>query len=71
MSALHRRAAEPRRAARKANLGTPDEEEIFATFDTRIIRRFLAFLKPAPALLIGAQARGAHLLAEPASAFPG
>ena len=45
--------ASPRR--RKANLGTPDEEEIFASFDTRIIRRFLAFLKPHRSLLIGAQ----------------
>ena len=40
---------------RNANLGTPDEEEIFASFDTRIIRRFFAFLKPHRALLIGAQ----------------
>jgi ATP-binding cassette subfamily B protein len=47
-------AAPPRR--RNANLGTPDEEEIFASFDTRIIGRFLAFLKPHRALLIGAQA---------------
>ncbi len=38
-----------------ANLGTPDEEEIFASFDTRIVRRFLAFLKPHRAVLIGAQ----------------
>ena len=41
-------------ARRNANLGTPDEEEIFASFDTRIIRRFFAFLKPHRALLIGA-----------------
>ena len=47
-------AADPPR--RNANLGTPDEEEIFATFDARIIRRFLGFLKPHRALLIGAQA---------------
>jgi len=40
---------------RKANLGTPDDEEIFASFDTRIIGRFLAFLKPHRALLFGAQ----------------
>jgi len=47
-------ATPPRR--RKANLGTPDEEEIFASFDTRIIRRFFGFLKPHQALLFGAQA---------------
>jgi ATP-binding cassette subfamily B multidrug efflux pump len=39
-----------------ANLGTPDEEEIFASFDTRIISRFLGFLKPHRLLLVGAQA---------------
>jgi ATP-binding cassette subfamily B protein len=47
--------ATPRRKPR-ANLGSPDEEEVFAAFDTRIIRRFLAFLKPHRALLFGAQA---------------
>ena len=47
-------AADPPR--RNANLGTPDEEEIFASFDTRIIRRFFGFVKPHRALLIGAQA---------------
>ena len=47
----------PRRPRRpRANLGTPDEEEIFASFDTRILRRFLAFLKPHRALVFGAQA---------------
>jgi len=44
----------PRRPPR-ANLGSPDEEEIFASFDTRIIGRFFAFLKPHRALLFGAQ----------------
>ena len=39
-----------------ANLGSPDEEEVFASFDTRIIGRFFAFLKPHRALLFGAQA---------------
>ena len=47
---------DPRPRRRNANLGTPDEEEIFASFDTRIIGRFLAFLAPHRALLIGAQA---------------
>ena len=41
---------------RNANLGTIDAEEIFMAFDTRIIRRFLAFVRPHRALLIGAQA---------------
>jgi ATP-binding cassette subfamily B protein len=40
---------------RKANLGSADAEEIFASFDPRIIRRFFAFLKPHQGLLIGAQ----------------
>jgi ATP-binding cassette subfamily B multidrug efflux pump len=43
---------EPRR--RNANLGTADAEEIFASFDTRIVRRFSAFLKPHPWSLVGA-----------------
>jgi ATP-binding cassette subfamily B multidrug efflux pump len=47
--------ATPRRRP-QANLGSPDEEEVFASFDTRIIRRFFAFLKPHRALLFGAQA---------------
>jgi ATP-binding cassette subfamily B protein len=41
---------------RNANLGTPDDEAIFATFDTRIIGRFLAYLKPHRLLVFGAQA---------------
>ena len=44
----------PRRP--RANLGTADAEEIFAAFDTRILRRFFAYLKPHRALLFGAQA---------------
>ncbi|HEY2482802.1 MAG TPA: ABC transporter ATP-binding protein [Caulobacteraceae bacterium] len=47
-------AADPPR--RNANLGTADAEEIFASFDTRIIRRFLGYLKPHRGLLLGAQA---------------
>jgi ATP-binding cassette, subfamily B, multidrug efflux pump len=43
---------EPRR--RNANLGTADAEEIFASFDTRIVRRFSAFLKPHPWSVFGA-----------------
>jgi ATP-binding cassette subfamily B multidrug efflux pump len=48
--------AEAPRRRRKANLGSPDEEEVFASFDTRIIGRFFAFLKPHRILLFGAQA---------------
>lgn len=44
----------PRRP--NANLGSADAEEIFAAFDTRIMRRFLRFLKPHRLFLIGAQA---------------
>jgi ATP-binding cassette subfamily B multidrug efflux pump len=40
----------------KANLGTPDDEEIFMSFDTRIVRRFGKFLKPHRLFLFGAQA---------------
>jgi ATP-binding cassette subfamily B protein len=39
----------------KANLGSADAEEIFASFDARIIRRFLAYLKPHRGLLLLAQ----------------
>jgi ATP-binding cassette subfamily B protein len=46
-------APPPRR--RNANLGSADAEEIFASFDPRIIRRFFAYLKPHRTLLIGAQ----------------
>ena len=45
--------AEPRRP--RANLGTADGEEIFMSFDTRILRRFFAFLKPHRMFLFGAQ----------------
>jgi ATP-binding cassette subfamily B protein len=47
-------AAPPRR--RNATLGSADAEEIFASFDPRIIRRFFAYLKPHRRLLFGAQA---------------
>jgi ATP-binding cassette subfamily B multidrug efflux pump len=39
---------------RNANLGTADGEEIFMSFDTRIVRRFSTFFKPHPWSLIGA-----------------
>ena len=39
----------------RANLGTPDDEAVFAAFDPRILRRFFAFLTPHRSLLIGAQ----------------
>ncbi len=40
----------------RANLGTADEEEIFAAFDTHILRRFFAFVKPHRRLLFLAEA---------------
>jgi len=40
---------------RNANLGTNDAEEIFMSFDTRILRRFFVFLKPHRVFLFGAQ----------------
>ncbi|MGA0602149.1 ABC transporter ATP-binding protein [Caulobacter sp. KR2-114] len=40
----------------RANLGTADAEEIFMSFDTKILRRFFAFLKPHRAFLYAAQA---------------
>ncbi|MFI4936011.1 MAG: ABC transporter ATP-binding protein, partial [Caulobacterales bacterium] len=43
---------EPRR--RNANLGSSEAEEIFMSFDTRIVRRFAAFLKPHPWYVTGA-----------------
>ncbi|MBV9996499.1 MAG: ABC transporter ATP-binding protein [Caulobacteraceae bacterium] len=38
-----------------ANLGAADAEEIFAAFDTRILRRFLSFLRPHRGFIAGAQ----------------
>ena len=43
----------PRRQ-RNANLGSAEAEEIFMSFDTRIVRRFAAFLKPHPRWVVGA-----------------
>lgn len=56
--AIDREAAAPPPGPRKrnANLGTADGEEIFMSFDTRIVRRFSSFLKPHPWSLIGALA---------------
>ena len=45
---------EPRR--RNANLGSAEAEEIFMALDTRVVRRFAAFLKPHPWYLVGAVA---------------
>jgi len=44
----------PRRL--NANLGSTDGEEIFASFDTRILRRFARFLAPHGKFMVGAQA---------------
>ncbi|HEY3888880.1 MAG TPA: ABC transporter ATP-binding protein [Caulobacteraceae bacterium] len=46
----------PPQRRRNANLGTADGEEIFMSFDTRIVRRFSAYLKPHPWSIIGAMA---------------
>jgi ATP-binding cassette subfamily B protein len=51
--AFDREAPPPPRKP-NATLGSPDGEEIFMGFDTRIVRRFAAFLKPHPRYLIGA-----------------
>jgi ATP-binding cassette, subfamily B, multidrug efflux pump len=40
----------------RATLGSDEGEEVFASFDTRIVRRFLAYLSPHKAFVIGAQA---------------
>ena len=47
--------ASPTPRKRNANLGTNDAEEIFMSFDTRILRRFSVFLKPHRLFLFGAQ----------------
>ena len=53
--AFEREAAPaPPARRRNANLGSAEGEEIFMAFDTRIVRRFAAFLKPHPNYLIGA-----------------
>src|SRR5579864_250915 len=54
--AFDREAPSPGPPARRrnANLGSAEAEEIFMSFDTRIVRRFSAFLKPHPWSLIGA-----------------
>jgi ATP-binding cassette subfamily B multidrug efflux pump len=40
---------------RNANLGSNDAEEIFMSFDTRVLGRFFVFLKPHRVFLFGAQ----------------
>jgi ATP-binding cassette subfamily B multidrug efflux pump len=47
--------APPPGRRRSANLGSAEAEDLFASFDTRVVRRFYAFLKPHPVFLIGAQ----------------
>jgi len=44
----------PPQRRRNASLGSAEAEEIFMAFDTRIVRRFSAFLKPHPWYLVGA-----------------
>jgi len=43
---------EPRRP--NANLGSAEAEEIFMALDTRVVRRFAAYLKPHPWYVAGA-----------------
>jgi ATP-binding cassette, subfamily B, multidrug efflux pump len=50
------RGGEPPRRRPNANLGSAEAEEIFMALDTRVVRRFAAFLKPHPWYLIGAVA---------------
>jgi ATP-binding cassette subfamily B protein len=48
------RDAGPPQRRPNASLGSAEAEEIFMAFDTRIVRRFAAFLKPHPWYLVGA-----------------
>jgi ATP-binding cassette subfamily B protein len=48
------RDAGPPQRQRNASLGSAEAEEIFMAFDTRIVRRFAAFLRPHPWYLVGA-----------------
>jgi ATP-binding cassette subfamily B multidrug efflux pump len=41
--------------ARRASLGSSEGDDVFGTFDPKIARRFLAYLKPHKGALIGAQ----------------
>ncbi|MGA3306796.1 MAG: ABC transporter ATP-binding protein [Stellaceae bacterium] len=50
------RDAGPPQRRRNASLGSAEAEEIFMSFDTRIVRRFSAFLRPHPWYLVGAVA---------------
>ncbi|MET0273103.1 MAG: ABC transporter ATP-binding protein, partial [Phenylobacterium sp.] len=54
MSDLDQEADEPPRRPR-ASLGSDEAEEVFASFDANIVRRFWAFLKPHRGPLIAAQ----------------
>jgi ATP-binding cassette, subfamily B, multidrug efflux pump len=55
--ALDRDVAAPPPGPRRpnANLGSSDAEEIFMSFDTKILRRFFGFLRPHRGFLIAAQ----------------
>ncbi len=54
--AFDREPSAPPPAPRRpnANLGSAEAEEIFMALDTRVVRRFAAFLKPHPWYLVGA-----------------
>jgi ATP-binding cassette subfamily B protein len=49
-------AAEGQRRQPRASLGSPEGDDIFGTFDARVARRFLAYLKPHRRAFLTAQA---------------
>ena len=63
-------APAPRAARRNANLGSAEAEEIFMAFDTRIVRRFAAFLKPHPWYARRRRGGRDRLVRRPAGAMP-
>ena len=46
---------EERRKAPRASLGSPEGDDIFGTFDPRVARRFLAYLRPHRKTVVFAQ----------------
>ncbi len=41
----------------RASLGSPEGDDVFGVFDTRIARRFFSYLGPHRKLFVGAQSR--------------
>ena len=52
---------EERRKAPRASLGNPEGDDIFGTFDPRVARRFLGYLKPHRRSFFTAQAAAVAL----------